>query len=178
MDVKKNMWKGDLPGYTVVFFLFLLYAVAYSRGIHPVSEPISAEEKERIEYVFSWVKRLVPKYINTVPPKVTPVSHAFIVLGACGGVECKVEGWYTDDGEVFIDKELKTPHLEEILFHEFVHHQQYMSGFFNTYSCVDSIFREREAYAAKNRYRIEARIVHPKPMNTRVWCNKPPEAHD
>lgn len=172
MNVKGNIWSGDLPGYLVVFCLLLLCAAASYRGTHPPPVPISAEEQERIEYVFSWVKRLVPKYINTVPPTVTPVPHEFLVLGACGGVECNVEGWYTDAGIVFVDEKLVTPHLEEILFHEFVHHQQYMSKFFNTYSCEDSIFREREAYAAQNKYRIEARVVRPKPMNTRVWCRK------
>ena len=130
-----------------------------------------------IDYPFAWVLWLLPLYTNTAPPEVKQVPHEFFVENVCGGIECNVFGWYNDTGIIYVDEMLKSPELEEIIFHEAVHHQQYESGRFDTYSCEDSITREREAYAAQNRYRIEARVVRPKPMNNRIWCKKqkPPQ---
>jgi hypothetical protein len=86
---------------------------------------------------------------------------------ACGGQECNVEGWYNDEGVVYIDDrltDLSDGYTSSLIVHEFTHFLQHKSGAFDSLSCEDSVAREREAYYVQTLYVIESltsvRIVH------------------
>ena len=131
-----------------------------------------------VEISFSWALYFLPAYAGDTPPPPPLVElkpHSFFVENVCGGKECNVIGWYNDTGTIYLDNRLRSPFLEEILLHEIVHYLQHMRGDFDTYSCADSIKREREAYYIQNRYRIEARMTWPKIFNATVRCAKPPQ---
>jgi hypothetical protein len=91
------------------------------------------------------------------PPTVAIVTHEFLVDRACGGVECKVLGWYNDEGIVYLDesiaRRIETNALaQSILVHEFVHYLQHVSGRYPAGQCEVFVEREREAYAVSDTF--------------------------
>ena len=127
---------------------------------------------EVLKYLLSWAITLTP-YGEAPLPVVEEKPHSFFVEEVCNGVECNVLAWYNDKGIVYVDNNITDDELrDEMVFHEFVHYLQDKHGNFDTYSCEDSIAREKEAYKAQSRFAVEARGRLPRPVNHRVRCKK------
>lgn len=100
---------------------------------------------------------------NYPPPAAFPTiniaSHEYLVKHACAGKECKVLGWYNDEGIVHIDKRLvpyldSSPLAQSIVVHEFVHYFQHVSKAYPPHSCEWALEREREAYAVSDTFLV------------------------
>ncbi len=118
----------------------------------------------------SWAVDLSPYPAPDAPPIIETRPHAFFVNNVCGGVECNVVGWYNDEGVIYLDETLSESR-DYIIVHELVHYLQDLSGDFESNSCADSVFREREAYGVQTRYMVEnGRIPHL--HLPRISCNK------
>lgn len=108
--------------------------------------------------LLSWASHLSGYPMPSEPPEVRFEQHAFFVENVCGGNECNVVGWYNDADVVYIDEryqKVESGFATSLVVHEFTHFLQHKSGKFETYSCEDSVAREREAYYVQNRYIIE-----------------------
>ena len=125
---------------------------------------------ELLIILMSWAVFLSGYPMPKEMPEFRYTSHRFLVTYACGGRECKVQGWYNDAGIVYISEDIKGADNETgVIVHEFVHYLQDISGKFDTHSCIDSLERETEAYAIQNKYLMEglARFQWIKPGPTR-----------
>lgn len=109
-----------------------------------------------VDLLYAWALTLAGAMYGYGEPEIKPVvalvSHEFLVEHACYGRDCKVIGWYPDEGIVYLDtayaQRLETDALaQSILVHEFVHYLQHMSGRYPPKQCESFIGREREAYA-------------------------------
>jgi len=97
-------------------------------------------------------------YADAPVPEVDFMPHAFFVVNVCGGKECNVVGWYYDDDIVFIDEkhmDMTVGFNTSLVVHEFAHYLQGKSGEFDTFSCEDSVVREREAYYIQSMYMVD-----------------------
>lgn len=104
---------------------------------------------ELLHTLVAWAVALSPYPSPEQLPIVEVVSHEWLVHHACYDIECRVVGWYTDAGIIYIDK-AKTDR-DDILVHEIVHYLQDVSGKFPL-TCAAQIAREREAYNVQNAY--------------------------
>jgi len=110
--------------------------------------------------LMSWAAHLsgypMPERENM--PVVSYQPPAFFVENVCGGHECSVQGWYNDQGVVYISNELwiDSGYESSVIVHEFIHYLQDISELYDTESCDDALFREREAYGVQNAYFVEA----------------------
>jgi hypothetical protein len=91
-------------------------------------------------------------------PRLEYRVHEFFVNEVCGQRECRVVGWYNDSGIVYVDERLKesaSGFAKSLVVHELVHYLQHQSGKYDTYSCQDSLQREREAYSIQNDFLLQ-----------------------
>jgi len=129
---------------------------------------------ELLLILLSWAAS-ISGYPEGEPPTIELQDHAFFVENVCAGVECKVIGWYNDDNVVYLDRDIPLDLVDQMLVHELVHHLQFQSGKFDSDSCEDSLFREREAYQIQGTYMLaNGRRARPMPM--KVSCAKPPQS--
>lgn len=127
---------------------------------------------ELLGILLSWAVWLSPYDTPPEPPIIETRPHSFFVENACGGVECNVVGWYNDTGIVFLDENLPiTESRDDLVVHELVHYLQDLSGKFESLSCEDSLFREREASRVQNQYMVENGRI-PRLNSSRVSCKK------
>ena len=108
--------------------------------------------------LLSWASHLSGYPMPAELPEVRFEQHEFFVEHVCGSRECEVVGWYNDADIVYIDQKYRN--IEDgfasgLVVHELTHYLQHKSESYNSYSCEDSVQREREAYAVQNRYSIE-----------------------
>lgn len=127
---------------------------------------------ELLEILLSWAILFSP-YGEAPIPVLETKPHSFFVEQACGGKECNVLGWYNDTGVVYLDENISEDLHDELLLHELVHYLQDVNGDFDSNSCEDSLYREREAYLVQSRYMVEGVGRLPRPVNHNVSCNKP-----
>lgn len=108
--------------------------------------------------LMSWAVHLSGYPMPTTMPVVVYAPHEFFVEAACGGVECNVQGWYNDRGIVYIADNIgrDSGYETSVIIHEFTHYLQHRSGLYDSLSCTDSLYREREAYGVQNAYFIQA----------------------
>lgn len=125
---------------------------------------------ELLGILLSWSVTLSSYDKPPVPPILETKPHSFFVENACGGVECSVVGWYNDTGIVYLDENLPESR-DDIVVHELVHYLQDLSGDFETLSCDDSLFREREALRVQTQYMVENGRI-PRLNSSRVSCKK------
>lgn len=107
-------------------------------------------------------------------PAVSFVPHAFFVERVCGGRECNAVGWYNDERVLYLDEKYRDADdsfATSLVVHELTHYLQHLSGRYDSHSCTDSLFREREAYAVQNEYLVTAQgsadIIYPSPKACR-----------
>lgn len=105
--------------------------------------------------LLSWAVQLSGYEAPAEPPRLEYRLHDFFVEEVCGNRECRVVGWYNDQGVVYVDERLRysaTSFARSLVVHELVHYLQDQSGRFDTFSCEDSRQREREAYSVQSTY--------------------------
>ena len=123
-----------------------------------------------LDIFLAWAVALSPYATPDVPPVVETRPHTFFVDNTCGGVECNVVGWYNDGGIIYLDENLSASR-DDIIVHELVHYLQDLSGKFESLSCTDSVFREREASRVQSAYMI-ANGRMPRLSTARISCKK------
>jgi hypothetical protein len=103
-------------------------------------------------------------------PQVEFEPHGFFVDKVCAGKECNAVGWYNDESIIYIDEKYRDSDASfatSLVVHELTHYLQHLSGRFDSFSCRDSLAREREAYGVQNNYLVTAQgsfdIIHPAP---------------
>lgn len=126
--------------------------------------------EELLSILLSWAALLSP-YDKAPVPDLVYRPHEFFVEQACGGVECNVVAWYNDTGVIFLDPELDPQRRDDIIVHELVHYLQDKSKLFNSFSCYDSVAREKEAYAVQLEY-MNATGMIIRPSVIKMRCNK------
>lgn len=128
---------------------------------------------EILSILMSWAVMLSGYPMPSTMPVVMYMPHEFFVEYACKGVECNVEGWYSDKGYVYIDDKIgenDSGHETSVIVHEFVHYLQHKSGLFDSSSCEHSIYREREAYSVQNAYLVRALARIPNVKSRPMGC--------
>jgi len=111
-------------------------------------------------------------------PRVESVSHAFFVENACGGLECKVWGWYAGGDMLYIDSRLDPVNdllASSVIVHEMVHYLQAKAGKLEhrataalaesakatSINCELTIDLEREAYAVQQAFLVRYGVYRP-----------------
>jgi hypothetical protein len=111
-------------------------------------------------------------------PRVERVSHAFFVQNACGGLECKVWGWYAGGDVLYIDSRLNPASdllASSVIVHEMTHYLQAKAGKLEhrataalagsatatSLNCELTIDLEREAYAVQQAYLVRYGVYRP-----------------
>lgn len=125
------------------------------------SEPTLSNKELRS--LMNWAVHLSGYPQPETLPTLRVVDHSYMVENACYGQECKVLGWYNDQGIVYIDAEtLRQDSLftRSLVIHELIHHLQYLSGKFNS-SCDDVAAREAEAYRFQQQFFTENGSLSP-----------------
>lgn len=110
---------------------------------------------ETLVVLLAWASHLSGIPAPDSPPVIEYRPHEFFVENACLKKECKAVGWYNDKGVVYIDERYKDDDgafASSLIVHEFTHYLQHATGKYDSDSCADSIWREREAYAVQQRY--------------------------
>lgn len=106
--------------------------------------------------LMAWAVLLSGYEKPTEMPELVYVTHEFFIDNVCGGKNCKVQGWYNDQGIVYIADYLEdSGYMASVIVHEFTHYLQDMSGLYDTGSCRDALYREREAYGVQNAYLVD-----------------------
>ncbi|MBA3564143.1 MAG: hypothetical protein H0W33_09085 [Gammaproteobacteria bacterium] len=122
------------------------------------------------EILLTWAVHLSNYPAPSHPPQIQFQPHSFFVERVCANKECRAVGWYNDEGIVYIDeiyRDTDSEFAQSLVVHELVHYLQHMSGKYDSYSCEDSIAREREAYYIQNEYILQSqasfKFVRPGP---------------
>lgn len=114
-----------------------------------------SDPNSTIAILFSIASWLSGIPISGPIPAIEYKPHEFFVENVCGNKECKAVGWYNDKNIVYIDERYRgddRAFASSLIVHEFVHHLQHTTGKYDSSSCDDSIWREREAYAVQQKY--------------------------
>jgi len=109
---------------------------------------------ELVAVLMSWAVQLSGYPAPASVPEVEPVSHAWLVAQACGGVACNVRGWLPPGQRIYLDVRLDPVNDtmdSSVLLHELVHYLQRESGRFGN-DCSAAIDKEREAYATQRSF--------------------------
>jgi hypothetical protein len=137
--------------------------VYWLRGFAELPSRCSAEEgsvdlQVLMPVLLGWAVHLSDYPAPEHAPRIEYRLHEFFVDEVCGHRECRVIGWYNDSGTVYVDERLRyepSKFAQSLLVHEIVHYLQHQSGRFDTFSCKDSLVREREAYSVQNAYLMQ-----------------------
>ena len=115
--------------------------------------------------MLSWAVTLTGYPMPEVQPEVRLVSHQELVERACGGVECKVLGWFPPGQVIYLDERLDPQdslYASSVLVHEMVHYLQQTSGRYpREHDCETAIEREREAYAIQREFLTRYDVYQP-----------------
>jgi hypothetical protein len=131
------------------------------------------DETKMISVLLSWTIHLSGYPNPATPPEIEYQPHSFFVEHACLGKEqCRVAGWYDNNGIIYLDEQLKGQDdaiTRSLIVHELVHYLQDLSGKFSSGNCNDHLVREREAYSVQRQYlnRIAGRFIA-------IYMNYPP----
>lgn len=131
-----------------------------------------------VAVLMSWGVQLTDYPAPQQPPALEYRPHSFFVENACSNHECAAMGWYNDQDVIYIDESLRgkdSVFIRSLIFHEIVHYLQHKSGEFDTYSCEDQVWREREAYSLQRGYvaQVHGEAMFPRPHA--FSCYKRPE---
>lgn len=128
--------------------------------------------------LLSWAVHLSGYPAPEQPPKLEYRLHDFFIHEVCGDRDCKVIGWYNDEGIIYVDERLRystSSFAKSLIVHELVHYLQHRSGEFDTFSCEHSIAREREAYSVQSDYMLQlGNAVNPMRLHP-TSCRYPSE---
>ncbi len=120
--------------------------------------------------LLTWAVHLSGYATPAEAPQLQFQPHSFFVENVCGNKECRAVGWYNDEGIIYIDEkyeDAESQFAESLLVHEIVHYLQDISGKYDSFSCTDSVAREREAYYIQNEFLLQAHasfdLVQPGP---------------
>ena len=120
--------------------------------------------------LMSWAVYFSDYPMPAQPPTVQFAPHEFFVENVCAGKECNAVGWYNDENIIYIDEKYRNADgsfATSLIVHELTHYLQHLSGRYDSFSCKDSLVREREAYGVQNEYLLTAQgtfdIIHPAP---------------
>jgi len=128
--------------------------------------------------LMSWAVYFSDYPMPTELPEVQFEPHRFFVDKVCAGKECNAVGWYNDENVIYIDEKYRDSDASfatSLVVHELTHYLQHLSGRFDSFSCTDSLQREREAYGVQNNYLLTAQgsfdIIHPAPTACQYAAN-------
>ncbi|MBI4005859.1 MAG: hypothetical protein HY356_04250 [Gammaproteobacteria bacterium] len=111
---------------------------------------------QMISVLLSWTVYLSGYPLPETLPVIEYQPHIFFVEKAClGNKNCRVAGWYDDNGTIYLDERVKGQEdamTRSLIVHELVHYLQDLSGKYNHKNCEDYQAREREAYSIQRRY--------------------------
>jgi hypothetical protein len=126
--------------------------------------PPSSQETEVYTGLLGWAAELSGYQRSETIPMVEFVPQEFFRVHACGGVQCRVWGWYPNTGKdiVYVHEAVREligdgsdPRsliAASILVHEFTHYLQAAERGFGAYECEEALELEREAYKVQNAY--------------------------
>ncbi|NIN35250.1 MAG: hypothetical protein GWO08_12655 [Gammaproteobacteria bacterium] len=126
-----------------------------------------------IAVLLSWTVHLSGYPHPGDPPEIQYRPHEFFVEHAClGNKNCRVAGWYNDEGVIYIDERLREQrdaYTRSLYVHEITHYLQDLNNKYNKKECTDHQKREREAYSIQRQYlnKIAGRF-------TAIYINYPP----
>jgi hypothetical protein len=131
--------------------------------------------------LLSWAVTLSGHPAPVQAPDVVPVSHRYLVDGACAGRECKVLGWFPPGHTIYIDERLDPQEnllASSIVVHEMVHYLQQESRQGKPYDCTEALALEREAYHAQREFLLRYGVLQPVGISMhRVGCEQTAEHH-
>lgn len=151
----------------------LLVRAAQSEPIENDLRPVVIELHSSMPSLLAWASNLSGYPLPEQVPRIYYRPRTFFVTQVCGGNACKAVGWYNDQNVIYLDEKYRYKDQDDfansLLLHELVHFLQHVSGKFDSLSCVDSLAREREAYAVQNDYLANVwysfRFIAPKPVS-------------
>lgn len=115
-----------------------------------------------LSILLSWAVHLSPYDAPAENPTLMCVDHQFMVDRACNGRQCALDGWYENDGVIYISSKNKmcdvdTWGADGLYVHEFIHYLQDLASGVKDYPCEEKVRREREAYEVQSRYMMGVR---------------------